>query len=69
VKQGRKRPWQLRPYVVAKLPHVSQSARLGGVAYDFQSDRLYVSEMYADKPNQYDVLPLIQVYEIRTAKK
>jgi hypothetical protein len=69
VKKGRKKSWLIKPYLVAPLPNVYQSsAPLGGCAYDPQAGRLYVSETFADRPNQYDFLPVIHVYEIRKTK-
>jgi hypothetical protein len=69
VKSGRRKPWQVKPYLVVKVPDLFKSdSALGGSAYDPQSGRLYISEMRADKPEEYYYLPVIQVYKIRETR-
>jgi len=65
VKLGRKQSWQVRPYHVGPLPGFLPSGlpTPGGVAYDPQAGRLYVSQLSGEQRG-YDFLPLIHVYSI-----
>jgi hypothetical protein len=47
VKQGRKSPWDVRPYAAWALPGLS-TAEIGGAAYDPATGRLFVTERFGD---------------------
>lgn len=61
VRKGAVKPWSVRPYKVwnFKLPFSSERKRLGGVAYDAQRGRIYVSQMFGDE--SYPVIHLFKV--------
>jgi hypothetical protein len=62
----RRQPWLAKPYAVEKLPgmYPAGGGEVGGAAYDPESGRLYVSQLFVDRPNQYARLPIIHVYQI-----
>jgi hypothetical protein len=67
VKKKEKNPWEIKPYQVVDLPGVKPSGhgRLGGVAYDESTGRLYVSQKNVDNvTNHFEWLPIIHVYEV-----
>lgn len=59
---GKVQPWQLRPYAVWDLNFSIDvgGKRLGGVAFDPETNRLYVSQLHADEWG----LPLVQGFEL-----
>ena len=62
VASGQKLPWEVRPYAVwpLSLPFSTiGSTRIGGAAFDPQTRRLFISQLYAD-----DVQPVIHVFTI-----
>ena len=69
VKNGSLQPWQVQPYDVWNftVPHTT-AAKVGGVAFDAATGRIYVSVLYVDSCNdsqgQYACLPLIEVYQV-----
>jgi hypothetical protein len=65
VKNGQMQPWQVQPYDVWNftLP-ISGNEKLGGVAFDPNSGRIYVSVLNADDAKQYSSLPLIEVFQV-----
>jgi hypothetical protein len=66
-KQGTIQPWQVVPYDVWNfdVPITTGSKRLGGVAFDPATGRVYVSVMGADQGYAYHSLPLIEVYQLK----
>ncbi len=62
VHAGTKQPWDVRPYAVwpLSLPVPSRIHRLGGVAYDPGTGRLFISQQYADGDS--GDYPVIHVY-------
>jgi hypothetical protein len=70
VKNKQKDPWDVKPYATwpLDLSPDTGSGDLQGVAYDPDSQRLYISQAGADGrlpgASQYDVAPLIQVFRI-----
>ncbi|HEY7314577.1 MAG TPA: hypothetical protein VH643_34835 [Gemmataceae bacterium] len=65
VKNGQMQPWQVQPYDVWNftLP-ISGSEKLGGVAFDSATGRLYVSVLNADDAQPFSSLPLIEVFQV-----
>jgi hypothetical protein len=59
VRAGRKAPWDAIPYGTWTLTELNGS-RLGGVAYDAATKRIFVSQIVGDGPR-----PLIHVYSVR----
>lgn len=59
VRNGRKKPWDPRPYARFRLTEMNESgsAKIRGAAYDIESKRLYIAEDFAESPR-------IHVYEI-----
>lgn len=47
VRAGRRRPWDVKPYATWRLPGLTK-ADIGGVAYDPDTGRLFVSEVNGD---------------------
>jgi hypothetical protein len=60
VSEGRKRPWQVKPYATWKLRLPFASSRLGGAAYDPRARLIYVSQQFADGD-----APVIHVFKVR----
>lgn len=65
VKAGTKQPWEVVPYGVwpFDLPTYEMRVRLGGVSYDAVQQRLYVTQLYADKDG-YQSRPIIHVFQL-----
>lgn len=65
VRAGRRDPWSVKPYGVWPLefPIAEPGVRIGGVAYDANGRRLFVSQLLADRDG-YSFRPLIHVYRI-----
>jgi hypothetical protein len=65
VKQGKRRAWDVKPQDVLTFdfPFPQGSKRIGGVAYDAKSRRLFVSQLLAD-PVEYDMNPVIHVFHL-----
>jgi hypothetical protein len=62
VAAGRTRPWDVQPYAVwsLSLPRGKDSGAVGGAAYDAQTGRLFVSEMFGD-----GTMPVIHAFSLR----
>jgi hypothetical protein len=65
VKAGQKQPWEIVPYGVwpFDLPTPEIQVKLGGVGYDAANQRLYVSQLYADRDG-YSYRPVVHVFQI-----
>ncbi len=65
VKAGTKQPWDLMPYAVwpLSLPASSRAHRLGGVAYDPATGRLFISQQYVDGDS--GDYPVIHVFTLK----
>ncbi len=61
VKNGRKKPWEIRPYRTwtFELPFQHSSRQLNGVAYDPVKGRVFVSAAYGDEGR-----PIIHVFRL-----
>ncbi|MBX7135011.1 MAG: Ig-like domain-containing protein [Fimbriimonadaceae bacterium] len=67
VKNGEKSPWDVMPYSTWNFdfPIADGKKYLGGVAFDPNTGRLYVSQINVDNSRDaYDNAPLIQVFQI-----
>lgn len=67
VKNGKKRPWEVVPYAVwqLKFPFSIENAHILGAAYDPETQRIYLSQASADRP-QMEPFPLIHVFKVVT---
>ncbi|QDU10893.1 Ig-like domain-containing protein [Gimesia aquarii] len=65
VKNGELNPWDLEPYAVwrPEVPISVSNPVLGGVAYDPETERIFVAQMGADTATESR--PLIHVYQIQ----
>lgn len=65
VRAGHREPWSVKPYGVwpFELPFPEPGVRVGGVAYDAAGQRLFVSQMHADRDG-FAYRPLIHVFHI-----
>jgi hypothetical protein len=65
VKNGQKQPWAIQPYEKwdFDFPQFDGAKYIGGVAFDSNSGRLYVSQKSGEK-GQYVNKPLIHVYQV-----
>jgi hypothetical protein len=65
VKAGKKRPWDVKPYGLwpLTLPFPADQMLVGGVAYDAQTQTLYVSQKHADR-GEYTARPVIHAFRI-----
>lgn len=65
VRAGTREPWSVKPYGVwpFELPFPEPGVRIGGVAYDAAGQRLFVSQMHADRDG-FAYRPLIHVFHI-----
>jgi hypothetical protein len=65
VKNGLKESWQIQPYDVwtFDLPMGGARKEIGGVAFDSQSGRIYVSQQLVDGNGNY---PIINVFQLPT---
>ena len=65
VRAGRRDPWSVKPYGVWPLefPFEEPAVKIGGVAYDAATRRLFIAQMLADRDGQA-FRPLIHVYRI-----
>ena len=68
VKAGSKQPWDVIPYGVwpFDFPTTEQSVKIGGVGYDSATQRLYVSQLLADRDG-YANRPIVHVLQINAA--
>jgi hypothetical protein len=59
VKDGRKQPWEVRPYTTWRLGEMDSNGRatIAGAAYDHATRRLYVTEDFGNNPE-------VHVYQI-----
>jgi hypothetical protein len=66
VRAGRRDPWSVKPYAVwpFELPFPEPARKVGGVAYDAARQRLFVSQMRADRDG-FALRPLIHVFHIQ----
>lgn len=66
VRAGQRDPWDVRPYGVwpFDLPFPEPSTRIGGVAYDADRQRLFLSQLQADRDG-FAYRPLIHVFHIQ----
>jgi hypothetical protein len=66
VKSGAKRPWEVVPYGVWPLELPTPAAKLiiGGVAYDAKLQRLYISQIDANR-GEFSSGPLIHAFTLR----
>lgn len=66
VRAGRREPWSVKPYAVwpFELPFAEPAMRILGVAYDAARQRLFVSQIRADRVG-FDHFPLIHVFHIQ----
>lgn len=66
VRAGAKEPWEVKPYGVwpFELPFPEPGTRIGGVAYDPATRRLFVSQFEADRDG-YSYRALVHVFEVR----
>jgi len=60
VRQGRRKPWQVKPYAVWKLKLPFGSNSIGGAAYDPSTNRIFVSQQYANGTD-----PVIHVFRVK----
>jgi hypothetical protein len=64
-KQGKVKPWQVLPFDVWNFNFpIPGNYTLGGVAFDPDTGRIYLSAMNADTKAPYSCLPLIEVFQI-----
>jgi hypothetical protein len=65
VRAGGRDPWNVKPYGVwpFELPFPEPGVRIGGVAYDAATQRLFISQMHADRDG-FAYRPLIHVFHI-----
>lgn len=65
VRAGTRDPWSVKPYGVwpFELPFPEAGVRIGGVAYDAAGQRLFVSQLHADRDG-YAYRALIHVFHI-----
>lgn len=65
VRAGDRDPWNVKPYGVwpFELPFPEPGVRVGGVAYDAATQRLFVSQLHADRDG-YAYRALIHVFHI-----
>jgi len=65
VKAGTKQPWEVVPYGVwpFDLPTPEASVRIGGIGYDPATQRLFVSQLLADRDG-YSYRPVVHVLQI-----
>ncbi|ABL00058.1 hypothetical protein Ppro_2452 [Pelobacter propionicus DSM 2379] len=66
VKAGQKKPWDVLPYAVWKLPFdfVGVDIYGGSAAYDPSTQRLYIASTGGDTSNLSNRLPLIHVFQV-----
>jgi hypothetical protein len=69
VKRGVKRPWNVQPSRVVSfdLPFKEEKKRIGGVAYDQATARLFISQMLVDQVGSSGY-PLIHVFKFVAAQ-
>ena len=65
VKNGTMQPQQVQPYDVWNITLPIPAIQVGGVAYDSNTGRLYVSVMNVDQEVPYSSLPLIEVFQVK----
>ena len=64
VHAGQMNPWDVKPYAVwsLTLPAPSSAHRLGGVAYDPATGRLFISQQFVDGDS--GDYPVVHVYKV-----
>ena len=69
VQNGEKQPWDIQPYSVWNFdfPTFTGNAKIGGVTFDPNSGRIYVSQLAADVVG-YNPNPIIHVFDINTSR-
>lgn len=60
VRAGRRKPWQVRPYAVWRLPLAFSSPYVGGAAYDPARGRIFVTQQFVDGEQ-----PVVAVFKVR----
>lgn len=72
VKNGIKKPWEVKPYAewnlesdLAVFAPSNGARRIFGAAYDQASQRIFISQSDGD-PGTYESRPLIQVFQVQT---
>jgi hypothetical protein len=71
LKDGYKRPWQIKPYAVwslDNLPFATGAKEIGGAAYDPASGTICLSALNADRHGQYAYLPVIHGFKVATGR-
>ena len=70
VKAGKKQPWDPQPYGVwtLTLPDAQPDGKIGGVTIDLSRNRIYVSQMNADKVG-LDGVPVIRAFDVRVGAR
>jgi hypothetical protein len=68
VKEGRKNPWDIKPYAIwtLELPGPIYLSGIGGLAYDSSRDIIYISQARADKDG-YSSRALIHAIRVKSA--
>ena len=64
VKNGIADPWEVLPYATWNFdfPITDENKQIGGVAYDAETDMLYISQLRIDG---FDAFPLVHAFKIR----
>jgi hypothetical protein len=70
VKEQKKQPWEVKPYAVwhLRFPIDEPAKVIGGVAFDPQTARLYVSQLRGEH-REFINLPLIHVFKVSVKGK
>lgn len=64
VKNGKKNPWDIKPYAVWNMDSVFTKSILNGAAYDSKTGRIFITEGFADGSQ-----PLIHVFMVGTSQQ
>lgn len=64
------KPWDIKPYAIWDLysPFGKENAQIKGVAYDPQTQRIFISEAYGDRYGS-EPYPLILVYKVHASNQ
>jgi hypothetical protein len=68
VKKGKKQPWDIMPYArwELNLPFATGGHTIEGVAYDPDSQKIFIAQSSSDKiSNPYEPYPIIHVFKIK----
>jgi hypothetical protein len=67
VKNGSVQPWQVAPYAVWNFATPFNGGfRIGGVAFDQSTNKIYISVPNADTQKPYSSLPVIYAFQVNT---